>query len=428
VALLVFIVSMISAFRDITIESWNTQGLGCLKKRPVVRDSISSANPSIICVQETKLAAVDRFVLSSFLPSNLSCFETVDAIGSSGGILTAWDAGLYSLVSAHRCRFSLTLMLQSFLSDLVFAVTNVYAPANHALSPDFLDEFESLGPLFPIPWLIIGDFNLLRDPSDKNNANFDVSLASSFNDTIRKLALFELLLSDRLYTWSNKCDTPVLARLDRALFNHAWNLALPNSSLSSLPRPTSDHFPLMVTASTSIPRTRCFRFENAWLKDPLFLQTTLPAWHSPAARADAAGDLAARLKSFRSAAKVWKRSHRFNPKFENNCVFLIDLLDLFEETRPLSSDELRHRVSCRTTLERLVLARAAYWKQRGKFHAIVEGDENSKFFHARASQRLRRNIIRVLDVAGVTVATHEAKAVALHSFYLNLLGCQQPDF
>jgi hypothetical protein len=101
---------------------------------------------------------------------------------------------------------------------------------------------------------------------------------------------------------------------------------------------------------------------------------------------------------------------------------LIDILVLFEETRSLSSDELLLRVSCRSTLERLVLARAAYWKQRWKFRAIVEGDENSKFFHARASQRLRRNNIRVLDIAGVTVATHEAKAAALHSFYLNLLG------
>jgi hypothetical protein len=25
------------------------------------------------------------------------------------------------------------------------------------------------------------------------------------------------------------------------------------------------------------------------------------------------------LKAFRNAAKVWKRSHKSNPKFENNC-------------------------------------------------------------------------------------------------------------
>nr|XP_051207036.1 uncharacterized protein LOC127322116 [Lolium perenne] len=270
--------------------------------------------------------------------------------------------------------------------------------------------------------MIVGNFNLLRCPTDKNTPNFDLSLANAFNDSIRSLALFELPLLDRLYTWSNKRETPTLARLDRALFNQAWNLALPNSSLSSLPRPTSDHFPLLVTASTKIPRAACFRFENSWLKNPLFLPSTLPAWDSPLTIIDAAGDLAARLKSFRNAAKVWKCTHHFNPKFQNNCSFVIDLLDLFEETRPLSAEELALRVSCRDTLERLILERAAHWKQRGKFRAIVEGDENTRFFHARASQRMRHNSIRSLDIDGAVVVSHEAKAAALHSFYGELLG------
>lgn len=101
---------------------------------------------------------------------------------------------------------------------------------------------------------------------------------------------------------------------------------------------------------------------------------------------------------------------------------MIDMLDLFEETRPLSTDEFSLRSLCRSTLERLVLMRAARWKQRGKFRAVVEGDENTRFFHARASQRMRRNSIRTLDVAGVTVASHDAKAAALFSYYNGLLG------
>jgi hypothetical protein len=165
-----------------------------------------------------------------------------------------------------------------------------------------------------------------------------------------------------------------------------------------------------------------FSIRELLAENPLFLPSTLPAWDSPQALADAAGDLAARLKSFRNAAKVWKRTHHFNPKFQNNCSFVIDLLDLFEETRPLSAEELALRVSCRDTLERLILERAAHWKQRGKFRAIVEGDENTRFFHARASQRMRRNSIRSLDVDGAVVVSHEAKAAALHSFYGELLG------
>jgi exonuclease III len=310
---------MISGCCEFKVKSWNTQGLGCLKKRPLVRDAISSASPSIVCIQETKLSSIDRIAAVSFLPSNLADFSTVDAVGSSGGIPTAWDPSLFSSIAVRRDRFCLTTTLQSSLSDLVLAITNVYAPSDHSLTPAFLAEFESLGPLFPLPWLVVGDFNLVRDPSDKNTGAFNPVLAESFNDSVRNLSLFELPLLDRLYTWTNKRASPILARLDRAFFNQAWNLALPNSSLGSLPRPTSDHVPLLITASTTIPRSQCFRFENAWLADPLFLPTTLPAWVKPRTAADAAGDFAARLKAFRNAAKVWKRSHKSNPKFENNC-------------------------------------------------------------------------------------------------------------
>jgi hypothetical protein len=58
---------------------------------------------------------------------------------------------------------------------------------------------------------------------------------------------------------------------------------------------------------------------------------------------------------------------------------------------------------------------------------VAEGDENSRFFHSRASQRLRRNSIRALDVDGVTIVSHEAKAAALFSFYNNLLGQRTED-
>jgi hypothetical protein len=67
-----------------------------------------------------------------------------------------------------------------------------------------------------------------------------------------------------------------------------------------------------------------------------------------------------------------------------------------------------------------------HWKQRGKFRVLVEGDENTRYFHARASQRHRRNQIRALEVDGEIVVDHVAKAGALNSFYSNLLGRAHP--
>jgi hypothetical protein len=78
----------------------------------------------------------------------------------------------------------------------------------------------TLLPLVSGPWIILGDFNLIRHPSEKNTTNFNQNLADAFNAMINAMALFELPFLDRRFTWSNRQQDPVLARLDRVFFNH----------------------------------------------------------------------------------------------------------------------------------------------------------------------------------------------------------------
>jgi hypothetical protein len=239
------------------------------------------------------------------------------------------------------------------------------------------------------PWLIVGNFNLIRYPHEKNNSRFDRNLAAAFNGLIRDAGWFELPLSNRRFTWSNLQDVPVLARLDRAFFNDAWNTTFPNSSLSSLPRPVSDHHALAVSAATSIPNPAHFRFENSWLIDPDFLPSTIPSWAPRLPVGDAALDIAASIKRFQTRAKAWKKEHWYVPQFDNNCCFVINLLDFVEELRPLSGDEGDLRRDARDQLASSVCRAAAHWKQRAKVRLLKEGDVNTCYFHAQASQRFR---------------------------------------
>ena len=81
------------------------------------------------------------------------------------------------------------------------------------------------------------------------------------------------------------------------------------------------------------------------------------------------------------------------------------------------------RTLCQDRLVLFVQQRAAYWKQRGKFRMIREGDANTKFFHVRASQRLRRNKIQtIVDAAGQCHVSHAAKSAALTAHFSSLLG------
>lgn len=109
------------------------------------------------------------------------------------------------------------------------------------------------------------------------------------------------------------------------------------------------------------------------------------------------------LKAVRCAAKVWARRKRAPPILHQNCKFVTYLFDLLEEARDLSAGEQVLRHECRERLALSIRECAAYWKQRGKFRAVREGDADTAFFHTHASGKLRRNQIRGLEIDGVVM-------------------------
>jgi hypothetical protein len=187
-------------------------------------------------------------------------------------------------------------------------------------------------------WVVIGDFNLTRAPEDKNNDSFNSSEAMLFNNTINRLALVEIHLVDRAYTWSNNRADPTLVRLDRCFVNILWESIFPNTALSSLTRAVSDHVPLLLTASTKIPKSKCFCFENAWLQHPAFKGLLAAAITSPISGTPSF-ILTRALKTCRSACRTWAKRIHLREQREIDTKILIDALDLLEEARPLSPNE-----------------------------------------------------------------------------------------
>jgi hypothetical protein len=49
-------------------------------------------------------------------------------------------------------------------------------------------------------WIIVGDFNLIRRPENKNKTGGDSTLMMTFNEAISKLGIIELPLSRQKFT------------------------------------------------------------------------------------------------------------------------------------------------------------------------------------------------------------------------------------
>jgi len=53
-------------------------------------------------------------------------------------------------------------------------------------------------------WVIVGDFNLIRRPKDRNKEGGDATEMYLFNEAIDTLGLIDLPMLGRHFTWTNK--------------------------------------------------------------------------------------------------------------------------------------------------------------------------------------------------------------------------------
>jgi len=186
--------------RTFAVCCWNVRGLGDSGKCGDVLMELLSSKPDIVLLQETKLSSITPAKLSTFLPRRLNSFFSSPADGTAGGILTAWPESLFTAMTTSTTAHTVSVFFSSTATDLSFLITNVYAPSTPERRPEFLDELRMIAPPDDTPWMLCGDFNMIRYAHEKNNNNFHFSEAESFNDCINDMCLVELPLLDRNYT------------------------------------------------------------------------------------------------------------------------------------------------------------------------------------------------------------------------------------
>lgn len=102
--------------------------------------------------------------------------------------------------------------------------------------------------------------------TDKNAGTLCRGAMRRFQGLIDDLQLSELMLSGRLFAWSNGRDRPTLECLDRAFCTVEWQQGHPCHQLRCLSSDCSDHTPLLLVLNTKpwvVPR---FHFERYWTK------------------------------------------------------------------------------------------------------------------------------------------------------------------
>lgn len=247
---------------------WNVRGLNARARRSVLRDVCGGANASIVNVQETKLEVITPYDATEMLGARFASFVYLPSIGASGGILLACRGPEFSCSLLRMGNFSVSALIHVANQPAPWCFTAVYGPQPDADKVEFLDELRSIRQTFTGPWLISGDFNLLLEATDKNNRNINRRNMGRFKRFVDDMALVDLPLHGRRYTWSNEQANPTLERLDRVLVSVDWAERFPYCFLQALSSDMSDHSPLHL-ASNALPQPkRRFHYESWWLRIP----------------------------------------------------------------------------------------------------------------------------------------------------------------
>ncbi|KAL2252275.1 UNVERIFIED_CONTAM: hypothetical protein Sindi_0022200 [Sesamum indicum] len=262
------------------------------------------------------------------------------------------------------------------------------------------EKLSDLGLAPSMPWLIMGDFNYVKSPEEKQlGVAPTLYELKDFVNYCVALGLLDIPTTGCYYTWySNNESNPVWCKLDLVLYNNEWlQASLYCSAHFNPPGCLSDHSPATVEA----------RWNLSMEGTPQF-------------------SLCRRLKALKGALKAFNQQHysHISTRAKEAEQALQDAQSQLESN--LGDVALRDSLGdLRRNAVFLAEAKRHFFYQKAKIHFLKERDRNTKFFHDIVKRNVTRNSIGAVTRADGTVITAaEDIAQEFVDYYKSLLGTE----
>lgn len=340
---------------------------------------------SITFICETKCDLEKSTRIISRLPLTISCIIPAD--GLSGGLWLIWNDDVQVQI-IHASNFAIFAEIQ-FPFTPIWTFGGVYIAPNLRNCQSVWDSLHSSLLSIPNGCPLMGDFNMISSPGEKEGGSFNSLYTARFNDS---MGLIDIGYSGPAFTWSNRRRKNFLVRerLDRAIANHVWLSEYPSARLLHLPALYSDHNPLLLILKPCRPTgTPRFRIEHWWLDSPSFASTVSSVWYSfPPYTA-----ISHKLHYLAKSLRQWASTNRLNLRrlISENFNKLLQLQRLPEDDprRAMEKELLSEQ-------ESLLQKEEIFWQQPAKASWLHLSDQNTKFFHTMATLRRRRKAIYMI--------------------------------
>ncbi|XP_021761807.1 uncharacterized protein LOC110726644 [Chenopodium quinoa] len=318
----------------------------------------------------------------------------VDVVGFTGGIWVYWRPDVVTVNPIHKHKQYITMDI-SRQGVVPWYFTAVYASPDPSQRQELWQELKNFATTHNKPWLIAGDFNDTRFPSERNSSCRETTRRSRlFNDSVEEMDLIEVEFMGAAHTWSrgNSEETRRSGRLDRALCTDNWALQFDKAKVKHLPTIHSDHCPIFISPNGFVPLQalhRPFRFQATWLTHENFKEFVSQKW-------DSNGTLMSSLSKLSTDLQCWNRDV-FGNVFKQKRNLMARIAGV---QRKLAEKSYRGLIKLearlRKDLDEILDREEIIWYQKSRVDWLKNGDRNTTFFHLSTIVRRWKNKVAAI--------------------------------
>ncbi|RVX19302.1 Transposon TX1 uncharacterized 149 kDa protein [Vitis vinifera] len=325
----------------------------------------------------------------------------LEAQGTAGGILICWDKRTLEILEMEMGQFTISCRLRNVEDGKTWIFTGVYGPFSKDDRDTFWGELGAIRGIWDDPWCVGGDFNVTLNLGERSNQGRLTGAMRRFAQVTDELELLDIPLHGGVASWSGGRNNQAWARLDRFLVTQDWLDCFSGVLQCRLPRPVSDHFPIILKGGGVRKGPSPFRFENMWLKVEGFKDLLRGWWQEAGGRGRASFRVASKLKFLKDKIKSWNREVFGRVEVNKNLALQqVEFWDRVESGRSLTERESELKTEAKEAFKNWVLLEETHWRQSSRELWLREGDKNTGFFHRMANAHRRNNSMDKIKING----------------------------
>nr|GEU51902.1 RNA-directed DNA polymerase, eukaryota [Tanacetum cinerariifolium] len=319
-------------------------------KKEWIKALTNSYKLNFLAIQETKMPRVSHMDVKFLWGNSNYNYVCSDSLGSSGGILCMWEALIFKKDNVTTSNNFIAIYGTWLPSNSKILFVVIYAPQHASYKRNLWDYISTILGRWNGEAIIMGDFNEVRSSDERRGSCFNPYSARHFDRFIFNSGLVDVTLEGYAFTWSHPSASK-MSKLDRFLVSDGIFSLFPSITALCLDRHLSDHQPILLR------------------------EVHLDFGPTPFRK---------KLQDLKIIIRRWVKVKRLELSGSKN--------DIVTELGEIDKVMDRGEVDDVTVLRQLVLKHkllnvtemeAKDRFQKSKVKWAVEGDENSKFFHAR---------------------------------------------